>query len=105
MSLSARHNPRRLSPINDDLESEYGAEVKDIPLYRNYEPPLSKETKRAGKPSFDLHHEAPHTHELVALVTDPPPSSVFPLRSRYVEVSKSKMIQYSQAEAVEAGQI
>lgn len=82
MNLNTHHNPRRLSPINDDLESEYGAEVKDIPLYRNYEPRVPKENKRAGKASFDLQREAPHTHELVALVTDPPPNSIIPLRSR-----------------------
>lgn len=82
MNLNA-HSPRRLSPINDDLESEFGAEVRDIPLYRNHEPRVSKETQK-GKTSFDMSWQPPQTHELAALVTDlPPPSSNVPLRSRY----------------------
>ncbi|KAE8451978.1 hypothetical protein EG329_002142 [Mollisiaceae sp. DMI_Dod_QoI] len=74
------HSPRRLSPINDDTESEYGAEVRDIPLYRGYDHRFSKELKR-GKTSVDI-PRSPHTHELVALVESPVASSMnVPLRS------------------------
>ncbi|CZR66180.1 related to nonphototropic hypocotyl protein 1 [Phialocephala subalpina] len=79
--MNLAHHPRRLSPINDDLESEYGAEVRDIPLYRKNDSRPSKETKRDGR--LDI-PRAPHTHELVALVNDlepPPPLTHVPLRS------------------------
>lgn len=83
MNITA-YQPRRLSPINDDRESEYGAEVRDIPLYRKYDSPRLKQTKREGKASVDL-PRAPHTHELVALVNDLEPPPLFtqvPLHSR-----------------------
>lgn len=80
MNLNA-HNLRRLSPINDDLESEYGAEVRDIPLYRPYD---SRPSTKRGDKTWDHLRRTPHTHELVALVNDlepPPPLMHVPLRS------------------------
>jgi hypothetical protein len=73
----------RLSPIprSDDQESEYGAEVNDIPLYR---PSLSTAKKASlSKLPADIPRTLPQTRELEALVTEPTPLTVdVPSRSR-----------------------
>lgn len=84
MNLTMNHQgPIRLSPITDDLESEYGAEVNDIPLYRSYDSPVLKETKR-GRTTVDQPREQQRTHELVALVAGPDAVDLInlPIRSR-----------------------
>jgi hypothetical protein len=70
---------RRLSPIiQQDDESEYGAEVRDIPFYRPANPP--SQSQSLNRSSLD---KPPQTHELAALVSEPHPVPLhIPKRSR-----------------------
>lgn len=78
------HQPTRLSPIprSDETESEYGAEVRDIPFYR-------PEKKSLDKTSYEPTQNFGTTHEFAALVS--PTATTMPIhvphRTRWVEGS------------------